>query len=143
MATSRIASVRRSPVMNLRGLVSVAFFVFVVGCSKRDEPTKADASAPAPAVSGKVASCDRVTSAGVCSEWSGSYLAQNSALVSASCQRLSGTFVMAECPNTTVLGSCTLSTTEVRRFYSAGGFYDAAKAQKECETSLKGKFGGP
>lgn len=112
--------------------------LFVSACSKSEEP-KADA-ASAPSAPIHVASCDRVTSAGVCSEWSGNYLAQNSALVSASCQRLSGTFVMAGCPNTTVLGSCTLSTTEVRRFYSTGNFYDAAKAQKECETSLKGKY---
>lgn len=114
--------------------------LLVAACSRTDEP-KPDATAPATSGAlGKVASCDRVTSAGVCSEWSGSYLAQNSALVSAQCQRLSGTFALAECPNTTVLGSCTLSTTEVRRFYSSGGYYDAAKAQKECETSLKGKF---
>jgi len=76
-----------------------------------------------------------------CSEYSGGYLAQNEAVLSAGCARLGGTFVAAECPNTSVLGSCTLSTTEVRKFYASGNVaYDAARAQKECEGSYRGRW---
>ena len=89
----------------------------------------------------RTASCDRVTGQSVCSEYSGSYLAQNEAVISSGCAKLGGAFVGAECPNTAVLGSCTLSTTEVRKFYASGGAaYDAARAQKECEGSYRGTW---
>jgi len=40
-----------------------------------------------------------------------------------------------------VLGSCTLSTSEVRKFYASGAAaFDAARAEKECTTSYKGKW---
>lgn len=77
----------------------------------------------------------------VCSEYSGAYLAQNEAVLSSGCGKLGGTFVGAECPNTSVLGSCALSTTEVRKFYASGGaVYDVARAQKECEGPYRGKW---
>ena len=89
----------------------------------------------------RTSSCDRVPKMSVCSEYSGSYLAQNEAVLSSACAKLGGAFVGAECPNTAVLGSCTLSTTEVRKFYASGGaVFDAARAQKECETSYRGKW---
>ena len=77
----------------------------------------------------------------LCSEYSGSYLAQNEAVLSSGCGKLSGAFVRAECPNTNVLGSCTLSTTEVRKFYASGSaVWDAPRAEKECVGSYKGKW---
>lgn len=77
----------------------------------------------------------------VCSEYSGGYLAQNEPVLTAACAKLAGTFVPAECPNTAVLGTCVLATSEVRKFYASGGAaYDAARAQKECEGSYRGKW---
>ncbi len=89
----------------------------------------------------RTSSCDRVTKMSVCSEYSGSYLAQNEAVLSAGCAKLSGAFVAAECPNTSVLGSCTLATGEVRKFYGGGGAaYDPSRAETECTGPYKGKW---
>ena len=90
---------------------------------------------------GRTGSCDRVTNMSVCSEYYGAYLAQNEAVLSSACAKLSGAFVGAECPNTAVLGSCVLATGEVRKFYASGGAsYDAARAEKECTGPYKGKW---
>jgi len=95
-----------------------------------------DAAAPA-----RVGSCDRASSTGTCSEYIGAYLAQNEILLTSSCARLGGTFVYAECPNTSVIGACTLSTGEVRKFYGTGASaYDSERAQKECATSYHGAW---
>ncbi len=76
-----------------------------------------------------------------CAEYSGSYLAQNEAALTGSCKRLGGTFVYAECPNTAVLGSCTLPTGEVRKLYASGeAAFDAARAKKECDASYHGAW---
>jgi hypothetical protein len=97
-----------------------------------------DATASAPS---RVGSCDRVPGASLCSEYSGGYLAQNEAVITSQCGKLAGTFVYAECPNTAVLGSCTLSTGEVRKFYASGAqAYDGPRAQKECEGPYKGTW---
>lgn len=109
-------------------------------CSKEDAGA-AEAGRPAPAAPSRVGSCDRVPAMSTCSEYAGGYLAQNEAVLSSGCGKLGGTFVAAECPNTAVLGSCTLSTTEVRKFYASGNVaYDATRAQKECEGSYRGKW---
>lgn len=77
----------------------------------------------------------------MCSEYHGVYLAQNEAVLSSACAKLSGAFVAAECPNTSELGSCTLATSEVRKFYASGGAaYDAARAEKECTGPYKGTW---
>lgn len=128
----------------MRAVLGAAVFFGTIACSKNDATSSgsgaATASATAP-VSTRTASCDRVPSSSLCSEYLGSYLAQNEAVLSATCQKLGGTFVRAECPNTSVLGSCTLSTTEIRKFYGSGAVaYDVAKAEKECTTSYKGKW---
>lgn len=110
-----------------------------IACSRDDASGKPDANVAA--TSTRVVSCDRVPATSLCSEYSGSYLAQNEAVLSSSCGKLGGAFVPAECPNTSVLGSCTLSTSEVRKFYgSSGAAYDAARAENECATSYKGKW---
>lgn len=76
-----------------------------------------------------------------CAEYSGSYLAQNEAALTGSCKKLGGTFVYAECPNTAVLGSCTLPTGEVRKLYASGeAAFDAARAKKECDASYHGAW---
>ena len=78
---------------------------------------------------------------GVCSEYSGSYLVMNEAVLRESCGKLGGTFVGGQCPNTTVLGSCTLATSEVRHYYASGvAAYDAARAEKECTGNYAGKW---
>lgn len=117
------------------------------GCARcNDTAGSADAASSASVgerapTTSRTSSCDRVTAMSVCSEYSGAYLAQNEASLSASCAKLGGAFVGAECPNTAVLGTCVLSTTEVRKFYASGGAtYDAARAEKECEGPYKGKW---
>jgi hypothetical protein len=110
-------------------------------CSKEEGESRGADAVAAPVTASRTASCDRVPSMSICSEYAGAYLAQNEAVLSSSCGKLGGTFVGAECPNTAVLGSCVLSTTEVRKFYASGGaVYDAARAQKECEGSYRGKW---
>jgi len=89
----------------------------------------------------RIGSCDRGASTGTCSEYVGTYLTQNELLLTSSCSKLGGTFVYAECPNTSVVGACTLSTGEIRKFYGTGASaYDAARAKKECETSYRGSW---
>jgi hypothetical protein len=107
-----------------------------------DASASAEAGAPPSSVaSPRTASCDRITSMSVCSEYSGAYLAQNEAVHSAGCVKLGGTFVAAECPNRAVLGSCTLSTGEVRKFYGSGGAtYDLVTAEKECTGPYRGRW---
>jgi hypothetical protein len=90
---------------------------------------------------GRVGSCDRASSTGTCSEYGGTYLAQNEILLTSSCGKLGGTFVYAECPNTSVVGACTLSTGEVRKFYATGASgYEPDRARKECESSFHGSW---
>lgn len=114
----------------------------VTACSRTGEGDgRATVDALAPTPSPRTASCDRITAASVCSEYSGANLAQNEALHSASCVRLGGTFTRAECPNTSVLGACTLSTAEVRKFYGGGGAaFDPARAETECTGSYRGTW---
>lgn len=129
-------------------LVLVPLLVVVLdatlACSRSDkaasESSAASDGATAPSPS-RTGSCDRVTAMSVCSEYSGAYLAQNEAVLSSSCAKLAGAFVGAECPNTSVLGSCTLPTGEVRKFYASGGSpFDATKAETECTGAYKGKW---
>ncbi|MBX3189794.1 MAG: hypothetical protein KF819_22405 [Labilithrix sp.] len=108
------------------------------GGSESDATTSLDGSRATPS---RVGSCDRVTASSLCSEYSGGYLAQYEAVLTSACGKLSGTFVYAECPNTSVLGSCALSTGEVRKFYASGAqAYDATRAESECEGSYKGTW---
>lgn len=109
-------------------------------CS-RDESASRGADATATTTALRTASCDRVPTMSVCSEYAGGYHAQNEAVLSSSCGKLGGTFVAAGCPNTAVLGTCELSTSEVRTFYASGGAaYDGTRAEKECVTSYRGKW---
>ena len=114
------------------------------GCSRTDNAagggsgSQADALAPS---ASRTSNCDRITAAGVCSEFSGSYLQMNEGVLRESCRKLNGTFVGGQCPNTNPLGSCTLATSEVRHYYGSGGpTYDAAKAEKECTGNYAGKW---
>lgn len=71
----------------------------------------------------------------VCSEYPASQLATSESFVRASCAKLGGTFALAECPNTTVLGTCALATGELRKLYASGAMaFDAARAAKECQS---------
>jgi len=106
-------------------LVTVA----VVGCSE-SKRSGADAG-PTVQAAARVSSCDRVPKASVCSEWR---VDDRGAARSEGCTRLGGVFVVAECPNTTVIGSCSLPTGEVRKFYSGGAIgYDPTTAAKDCK----------
>jgi hypothetical protein len=92
---------------------------------------------------GRIGSCDRASSIGTCSEYNGAYLAENEILLTSSCGKLGGTFVYAECPNTSVVGGCTLSTGEIRKFYGTGASaYEPDRARQECETSFRGIWQG-
>ena len=112
-----------------------------LACSRTDNAssTGADALAPSPP---RTSNCDRITAMGVCSEYTGTNLQMNEGVLRESCRKLGGTFVGGACPNTTVLGSCTLATSEVRHYYATGGTtpYDAARAEKECSGNYAGKW---
>lgn len=146
----------RSPLVHVAHVALVALVALVASgsaaaCSRSDGgdaeangvsssalATKGAAAPPSP---GRTSSCDRVTGQSVCSEYAGAYLAQNEAVLSSACGKLSGAFVGAGCPNTSVLGSCTLATGEVRKFYGSGGApYDAARAEAECAGPYRGKW---
>lgn len=111
-------------------------------CSKSDDEKNASVASSATAASPtRIASCDRVATMSYCAEYSGAYLAQNEVALSGSCKKLNGAFVVAECPNTAVLGACTLPTGEVRKLYSSGeAAFDLARAQKECATAYHGTW---
>jgi hypothetical protein len=143
----------RSPLAQLALVAHVALVASstTAACSRSDggdaDANSASSSAlgakgvSSPPSPPRTSSCDRVTGQSVCSEYSGSYLAQNEAVLSSACGKLSGAFVGAGCPNTSVLGSCTLATGEVRRFYGSGGApYDAARAEAECAGPYRGKW---
>lgn len=118
--------------------------LFVLGCARSgsNAQTGDDAGAATmrtTSATTRIGSCDRVAITGTCSEYAGKYLADNEVLFTSSCSKLGGTWVYAECPNTSVIGACTLSTSEVRKFYGAGAAaWDPERARSECV----GSFGG-
>src|SRR5688572_28115210 len=122
--------------------LALVVVVLSVACSKsEDEKTSTVASSASPSSPSRLASCDRVASMSYCADYSGAYLSQNELALSGSCKKLGGAFVFAECPNTAVLGACTLPTGEVRKLYSSGeAAFDLARAQKECAASYHGTW---
>lgn len=132
-------------VLSLRrvaGLVVVVSSVSSAACEKSEgtgaTPSASASAALTPAAKG---SCDRVSTMSVCSEYAPAQLAKDTAVLTAQCTKLGGTYVAAGCPNTAVLGSCTLGTGEVRTFYASGGAaYDAARAAKECSSLYSGTW---
>jgi hypothetical protein len=129
----------------LAGLGFLALFA-TCACSKSGSdgqpaapsPDAGDFRGPTPQ---RIGSCDRAPTTGTCSEYGGPYLVQNEALLTASCARLGGTFVYAECPNTSNVGSCTLSTGEVRKFYGTGASaFEPERARTECEKTCRGAW---
>ncbi|MBX3262318.1 MAG: hypothetical protein KIS78_34795 [Labilithrix sp.] len=114
----------------------------LVACDRPSASGGVDGGAGARAqLRGRVGSCDRAPTTGTCSEYAGAYLAQNEILLTSSCSRLGGTFVYAECPNTSVVGACALSTGEVRMFYGTGASaYEPERARQECEGSFHGAW---
>lgn len=128
--------------MSRIALVVVLVVMLSIACSKsEDEKTTSVASSATTSTPSRLASCDRVAAMSYCAEYSGSYLSQNELALSGGCKRLGGAFVFAECPNTAVLGACTLPTGEVRKLYSSGeAAFDLARAQKECATSYHGTW---
>jgi hypothetical protein len=142
--STRRASLALTTLVAIVGLVASHA---TLACSRSDggdqtvSGSSSSSVAPQGAARSRTSSCDRVTGMSVCSEYSGSYLEGSEAILGAACAKLSGAFVGAECPNTSVLGSCTLATGEVRKFYASGGAaYDAARAEKECSGPYKGKW---
>ena len=127
-----------------RSIANAAFIsLAVLSCDAASKEQKNDAGV-ARATSGstaRIGSCDRVGALGTCSEYAGTYLAQNEMVITSTCSKVNGTFVYAPCPNTSIVGACTLSTGEVRRFYSgtSSNPYTAPRAKSECET-FGGKF---
>jgi hypothetical protein len=125
-------------------VITITMFALTCACersgSNKDQHDADVASRTTSATTpARVGSCDRVASLGTCSEYSGAYLSQNEMMLTSTCGKLSGTFVYAECPNTSIVGACSLSTGEVRRFYASGNDpWDAPRAKRECEASFRG-----
>lgn len=128
--------------MLFRVVVTITALACASSCSRRSgDDSAAPADVDSSVATARLGSCDRVTSMSVCSEYAGSYLSRNEAVLASGCKKLGGAFVVAECPNTNVLGSCTLSTTEIRKYYASGGTaYDPTRARTECETSYRGAW---
>ena len=132
--------------MSRIALVTLATFVtfvstLTVACSKNEDEKTAAVASSATGSKTRIASCDRVASMSYCAEYGGAYLAQNELALTGSCKKLGGAFVFAECPNTAVLGACTLPTGEVRKLYSSGeAAFDLARAQKECASTYHGTW---
>lgn len=125
-----------------RIVLLVALLCSALACSKKsDDDSASNVASSATASATRIASCDRVAAMSYCAEYSGAYLAQNELALSGSCKKLNGAFVFAECPNTAVLGACTLPTGEVRKLYASGEApFDLARAQKECASSYHGTW---
>jgi hypothetical protein len=109
-------------------------------CCSRPAPSN-DIDAASDTRTSRLASCDRVATMSVCSEYSGAYLATNEGFLRGSCQKLGGSFASASCPNTAFLGTCTLPTSESRKLYASGGnAYEITRAEKECRETYKGRW---
>lgn len=125
-------------------IVTVIVIFSAIACSKSDDEKTtnvASSATSASAAPARIASCDRVAAMSYCAEYTGAYLAQNELALSGSCKKLGGAFVFAECPNTSVLGACTLPTGEVRKLYAGGEApFDPARAKKECDASYHGAW---
>lgn len=122
-----------------RGLLSCALLM-LVGC-RRDgsEGPAPPASAVASAEPGD-ASCDRIGAMSVCSEYTKAALASGATRLGTTCKRLGGSWNPDHCPNTAVLGTCTMSTGELRKLYASGAMaFTETTAPKECE-ALKGRW---
>lgn len=113
--------------------------MLVAACQRSPAGATADAGESARPI--RTASCDRGQAAGTCSEYTGTYLDQNEFLLKSSCGKLGGAFVFAACPNTSVVGDCTLSTSEVRRFYGTGASaFDPERGRTSCEGTFRGSW---
>lgn len=124
----------------LARLAASSFVVLLAACARSEKSEEAAVSSGA-AASTLRGSCDRVASMSVCSTYAASQLAKDPAVLSAGCTKLGGTYVAAACPNTAVLGSCTLGNGETRSYYASGGVaYDGARAQKECTSLYAGAW---
>lgn len=122
---------------------SPAFLLVVLliasACGKT-ETTSPSPDAGGPAQGAQIASCDRVPSMSVCSEHDAAALREGTRVLDAQCTKLRGTFTLAACPNTALVGSCRIATGELRRFYASGGApFDAARARAECD-AYHGRF---
>ena len=127
----------------VREIVCITSMLGVLSaCDRAPASSGPDASAASSSPRAtRIGSCDRASLTGTCSEYNGTYLAQNEILLTSSCSKLGGTFVYAECPNTSIVGACTLSTGEIRKFYGTGSSaYEPEHARKECETSYRGSW---
>ena len=118
-------------------MTRVIFASMLIACSKEEASSGSLREAGAL----RLGSCDRVTSVSTCSEYRLGGAGADEAQTTAACAKLGGSFVYAECPNTTIVGACKLSTGEVRKFYSGGNAsYDPARAKKDCEGPFHGTW---
>lgn len=118
----------------------VLALVALVACTKSSPSNEADASSGVSSQA-RTWSCDRASSVGTCSEYGREYVSQNEVLVKSSCARLGGALVEADCPNTSVVGACTLSSGEIRKYYGTGSSaYDVDRARTECATTFHGAW---
>lgn len=121
----------------------VSLLVVLPGCSRGEGAGGGDAGASSPPAASAVAhaSCDRVSAMSVCSEYAPAQVSASGAVLAAQCTKLGGAYVAAPCPNTAVLGSCTIGTGEVRVYYGSGAVaYDAGRATKDCTATYRGKW---
>lgn len=117
-------------------LLVVAF----TGCRSSSSAAPDDAGpVDSGAGSGRMASCDRSSALGTCSEYDPAWVAKNDTSLTASCTRGGGLYAYGDCPNTSIVGSCRIAQSESRKYYGSGSSpYDADRARKDCETIFHG-----
>jgi hypothetical protein len=121
--------------------IPLVLVLLIAACRGGTSASSLDGGAGDAVAAPRFASCDRSATMGLCSEYEGEYLAHNEALLTGSCARLGGTFVAAECPNTSIVGACRLRTSEHRKFYGTGSAaYAPERARMECEAVLRGMW---
>jgi hypothetical protein len=124
-------------VPTLRRVLVLAALTSACGKTERLDEAPAPSAVTAPVR----AACDRVTTMSVCSDYALARPAKDPALLAAACTKLGGTYVASSCPNTAVLGACTLGNGEMRTYYASGGAaYDAPRAEKECTSLYAGAW---
>jgi hypothetical protein len=131
----------RASLALLASLASLALLASTACSRSKDAGLSASSSAAAATPESAASSCDRVTSMSVCSAYTAAQVATSAKVLAAQCAKLGGVYVAATCPNTSVLGACTVGTGELRVYYASGALaYDAARAEKECTTTMRGTW---
>jgi hypothetical protein len=104
-----------------------------------------DDEGEAEAQSSTTGSCNNIQNVSTCTDLSGDAFALGESLQQSMCEAANGTYANGgACPTENLVGSCTISGGQVRRYYSTGQLaYQAANAQSDCTTLYSGTWRAP